>query len=239
MIKKKAIGFFSYLLVLATLILYSFALIKIGTIEKSKIVKSFEKIEDLDNFNYYIDNFDNYLNLSYQISYYNSIYNFSNYFDKSEKCKIIYLNDIPYFSMDCNFDKNIFLDFLNKSFNEYIKNYLDYGKEIYNFSYEFSCKIDNIVRCNIFIYKNFNMDIMNMSLKKEKKFEQQIDFKFLEEFQEIKEKLKNSEIYHNEFEIEKNEDKNYIYTKIKLKKKFLVVGDILSKQIELRFYHEK
>ncbi|MEM2768802.1 MAG: hypothetical protein QXL50_02680, partial [Candidatus Pacearchaeota archaeon] len=138
-----------------------------------------------------------------------------------------------------DFLKNIFLDFLNKSFNEYIKNYLDYGKKIYNFSYEFSCKIDNIVKCNIFIYKNFNMDIMNISLKKEKKFEQQIDFKFLEEFQEIKEKLKNSQIDHDEFEIEKNEDKNYIYTKIKLKKKFLVVGDILSKQIELRFYHEK
>lgn len=241
---NKAIGFFSYLLVLATLILYSYAFIKIAVIENSKVIKSLEKLKEIEYFKQYIE-LDNYLLISFNISFNNALDKFLNNFDNSQDCKTINKNNEKYFSFSCNFNKTIFLNFLKQEFEKYVKIYLDYGKNKFDLAYDLQSDYDEEITYKLKFYKNFDVDIMNLSLEKQKKFNKKIDLSILDKFDEIKEKINkklknNEEIKEEEFEIEKLEENNIIYIKIKTKRKFLVVEEnIKFKQLELKLYYEK
>jgi hypothetical protein len=188
--KNKKGSFFPYLIVIAMLILYSFAFIKIGVVEKNKYVSDVKKFVEVLDIKYRVDEktLKNYFDSAYELSFNTALKKFINNIDNSPTCKIKNIANVKYFSNNCVIDRDLFKSIFLEEFEKYIKNYLTIIKEEYGIDTQHSCKLEKSLVCDFMFEKIFVFSTNNITIKKRFSYDKEINFEILEELEKIKSK---------------------------------------------------
>ncbi len=187
-------AFFSYLIVIVTLIIYSLAFVKLEVVEKNKYVKDIEKFREVLDVKYNFDekNLNNYFDAAYEISFTTALKKFLDGIDNSPDCKIKYINNKKYFSKECEINVDLFKEKLLEEFEKYIKSSPLF--ENFGVNSQYQCYLKENLTCEFVFEKIFVFSTNNITVKKKYKYEKSFDKEFFENLKRIKEEsLKEKE----------------------------------------------
>lgn len=231
---KKAIGFFSYLIVISAIILFTMAIIKLNIPERNKIIESLNSLYFPIDFKWHLKQLPIYLDVNYNVSHYHALNKFSKNLDNSSECKVIEKNKKKYFSLpSCSINKVLFFKFFKDNFEAGVENYVKVTELYFNTFPEYKCDYKEKIECYFNFKKKFDLGLVNISVNKEFAYDRKINTSLLDEVsqlkEEIREKIKNNEdVRSKNFEVKINEENSIIYITI-IYKKFI-------KPIEFNFF---
>ena len=209
---KKGVAF-AYLIVILTLIIYSYAFIKLGVIENNKYAEDIKKFISILDIKYTIDEetLDGYFNTSYEISFNTALKKFLKVIDNSPDCKIKTVENQKYFSQTCKVNVDLFKEKLLEEFEKYVEQYSNMLKEQFDIDTQYSCEIEKNLSCSFFFEKVFMFSTNNISLEKSYSYRKEIALDIFEELERIKQEREKAIEKDGTFVLSKNLGKFLYY----------------------------